>query len=87
MSVKRILSGIRPTGSLHLRHYFGVLRTWIKLQDTYECFFLIADVQALTTHFDKVGEIKNSVKEVILDFLAVGLDPKKSTFFIQSQIP
>lgn len=86
-NTKRILSGIRTTGPLHLGHYFGALKKWVELQDKYECFFLLADVQALTTHFDRVSEIENSVREVILDFLAVGLDPIKSTFFIQSQVP
>ena len=87
MTTKRILSGIRTTGPLHLGHYFGALKNWIELQDKYECYFLLADVQALTTHFNHVQEIENSVKEVILDLLAVGLDPQKATFFIQSQVP
>jgi len=87
MSTKRILSGIRTTGALHLGHYFGALQNWIRLQEEYECFFLLADVQALTTHFDRVEEIESSAREVVLDFLAVGLDPEKSTFFIQSQVP
>jgi tryptophanyl-tRNA synthetase len=86
-NTKRILSGIRTTGPLHLGHYFGALKNWAQLQDQYECFFLLADVQALTTHFDRVEQIEYSVREVVLDFLAAGLDPEKSTFFIQSQVP
>jgi tryptophanyl-tRNA synthetase len=87
MTTRRILSGIRTTGPLHLGHYVGALRNWVALQEEYECFFLLADVQALTTHFDDVAQIRTSVQEVVLDFLAAGLDPEKSTFFIQSQVP
>ncbi|KKU18775.1 MAG: Tryptophan-tRNA ligase [Candidatus Nomurabacteria bacterium GW2011_GWA1_46_11] len=88
MATRRILSGIRTTGPLHFGHYFGALRNWVNLQDEgYECFFLLADVQALTTHFENVSGIRDSVYEVVLDFLAVGLDPDRSTFFIQSQVP
>lgn len=87
--IKRILTGIRPTGPLHLGHYVGALKQWINLQDEYECFFMIADIQALTTHADKPKLIEESVKEVILDFLAVGLDPTKPNvhFILQSAIP
>ncbi len=88
MRTKRILSGIRTTGPLHLGHYFGALRNWVELQnsDEYECFFLLADIQALTTHFDRVAEMQTSMREVALDFLAVGLDPEKSHFVLQSQV-
>lgn len=91
MPVKRILTGIRPTGSLHLGHYKGALEMWVELQNTgeYECFFLIADVQALTTHIDKPQIIEEAVKEVALDFLAMGLDPTKPNvnFVLQSSVP
>lgn len=87
--IKRILTGIRPTGPLHLGHYAGALKQWLALQDEYECFFMIADIQALTTHADNPTLIEESVREVALDFLAVGLDPKKSNvhFILQSAIP
>ncbi|MBW6442107.1 tryptophan--tRNA ligase, partial [Patescibacteria group bacterium] len=87
--LKRIMTGIRPTGPLHIGHYVGALKNWVKLQDDYECFFMIADVQALTTHVDSPQIIENSVREVIMDFFAVGLDPKKPNvhFILQSAIP
>lgn len=86
---RRILTGIRPTGPLHLGHYVGALTQWIELQDDYECFFLIADIQALTTHEEKPELIRQSVREVVLDWLAVGLDPTKPDvhFVLQSAIP
>lgn len=89
MRTKRILSGIRTTGALHLGHYFGALKSWAELQNSgqYECFFLLADVQALTTHFKKVAEMQKSTFEVALDFLAVGLDPQESHFVLQSHVP
>ncbi len=89
MSVKRILTGIRPTGALHLGHYIGALKTWVELQKNYECFFLIADVQALTTHVDQPELIEESVREVLLDFIGVGLDPTRENvhFVLQSGVP
>ena len=84
---KRILTGIRPTGSLHLGHYVGALENWIRLQEEYECFFLIADYQALSDHVDDIEGIRKAVIEVTLDWLAVGLDPERSTFVIQSYVP
>ena len=84
---KRILTGIRPTGALHLGHYVGALENWVRLQEEYECFFLIADYQALGDHMDDIDGIRNSVLEVTLDWLAVGLDPEKSTFEVQSYVP
>lgn len=89
MSTKRILTGMRPTGALHLGHYVGALKQWIELQDEYECFFLIADVQALTTHVDRPKVIEESVREVVLDWLGVGLDPAKPNvhFVLQSSVP
>ncbi len=87
MALKRVVTGVRPTGPLHLGHYVGVLRTWLDLQDRYDCFFLLADVQALTTNFESPQRIAQDVHEVVLDWLAVGLDPEKSTFFLQSRLP
>lgn len=84
---KRILSGMRPTGRLHLGHYFGALQNWIKLQDEYDCYFEIADVQALTDNYDNPEKVKNNVREVAIDYLAAGIDPNKATIFIQSMIP
>ena len=84
---KRILSGMRPTGRLHLGHYFGALQNWISLQDEYDCYFEIADVQALTDNYDNPAKVKNNVREVAIDYLAAGIDPNKATIFIQSMIP
>lgn len=83
---RRILTGIRPTGPLHLGHYAGALRQWIELQDEYECFFLIADYQ-VSDYVDDIDHIRRSVWEVALDWLAVGLDPEKGHFVIESQVP
>lgn len=89
MSTQRILTGIRPTGALHLGHYIGALKQWVQFQEEYECFFLIADVQALTTHIDRPKLIEEAVREVILDFIGVGLDPTRNNvyFALQSGIP
>ncbi|MHC4224896.1 MAG: tryptophan--tRNA ligase, partial [Planctomycetota bacterium] len=84
---KRLLSGIRPSGALHLGQYVGALKQWLDYQRDYECYFILADVQALTTHLDRPEVIQESIREVTLDWLAVGLDPKKSCFLVQSQIP
>lgn len=84
---KRILTGERPTGKLHIGHYVGSLANRVKLQHEYETFIIIADVQALTTHFEKPEILQNNVYEVALDNLAVGIDPDVSTLFIQSLIP
>jgi tryptophanyl-tRNA synthetase len=84
---QRILTGIRPTGALHLGHYVGALENWLKLQDRYECYFLIADYQALGDHFHEIDLIRQSVLDVTLDWLAIGLDPQKSAFVIQSYVP
>ncbi len=84
---KRILTGMRPTGPLHLGHYVGALENWVNLQKKYECYFLIADYQALGDYAEDVGRIRNSVIEVALDWLSVGLDPKTTSFVIQSHIP
>jgi tryptophanyl-tRNA synthetase len=83
---KRILTGIRPTGPLHLGHYAGALENWIKLQTTYDCYFLIADYQ-VSDYADDLGRVRGAVWEVALDWLAVGLDPARSSFVIESLIP
>ena len=83
----RILSGMRPTGKLHLGNYVGALRNWVNLQDDYDCFFFIADWHALTTDYADTSRIKQSSLEVIIDYLAAGLDPERSTLFIQSHVP
>ncbi|MDO8488266.1 MAG: tryptophan--tRNA ligase [bacterium] len=87
MTKKRILTGDRPTGKLHLGHLVGSLQNRVKLQDTYEQFVMVADVQALTDNFDNPQKVRDNVKEVVLDYLAVGIDPQKTTIFIQSLIP
>ena len=87
MERKRILTGIRPTGPLHLGHYVGALENWLKLQQEYQCFFLIADYQALGDHLDDIDRIRDSVLQVALDWLAVGLDPEASTWMVQSYVP
>lgn len=84
---KRILTGDRPTGKLHIGHYFGSLQSRVKLQNEYETFIEVADVQALTDNFNNPEKVKNNVKEIVMDELAVGLDPNKVTFFLQSMIP
>ena len=84
---KTILTGLRPTGNLHLGHYFGASQNWVNLQDDYEFYLEIADVQALTDNFDNPDKVRKNVKEITLDLLSIGLDPNKVTYFIQSQIP
>jgi tryptophanyl-tRNA synthetase len=83
---KRVLSGMRPTGRLHLGHYFGALQNWLKLQEEYDCFFFVADWHALTTHYEDTSSVAENTLQVATDWLAVGLDPAKSTLFIQSSI-
>jgi tryptophanyl-tRNA synthetase len=82
----RVLSGMRPTGKLHLGNYVGALANWVKLQDQYECYFFIADWHALTTDYADTSQIVPSIKEVMLDYLAAGLDPEKSVLFLQSRV-
>lgn len=84
---KTILTGLRPTGNLHLGHYFGAGQSWVKLQDDYNFYLEIADVQALTDNFNDPKKVRKNVKEITADLLAIGLDPNKVNFFIQSQIP
>ncbi len=83
----RILTGDRPTGNLHIGHYFGSLKTRLKLQDEYETYLEVADVQALTDNFNNPEKVQRNVKEIVMDQLSVGIDPQKATFFVQSMIP
>ncbi len=83
----RVLSGMRPTGALHLGHYHGVLKNWIKLQHEYECYFFVADWHALTTHYEDSQIIQESVWDMVIDWLAVGVNPGSATLFIQSRVP
>lgn len=87
MSKKTILSGMRPTGKLHIGHFLGALQNWVQLQENYDCHFEIADVQALTDNYDNPIKVHDNVREVAIDYLAAGIDPNKSTIFIQSMIP
>ncbi len=84
---KTILTGLRPTGNLHLGHLFGAGQNWVKLQDNYNFYLEIADVQALTDNFDNPEKVRKNVKEISMDLLAIGIDPTKVNMFIQSQIP
>lgn len=84
---KKVLTGLRPTGNLHLGHLFGALQNWVKMQDTYDCRFELADVQALTDNFNNPEKVRVNVRETALDLLSVGIDPKKAIIFIQSMIP
>jgi len=83
----RVLSGMRPTGRLHLGHYHGVLKNWLRLQNEYECFFFVADWHALTTHYEDPRVLEESVWDMVIDWLAVGIDPQGATLFIQSRVP
>ena len=87
MFTNRVLSGMRPTGVLHLGHYHGVLKNWIRLQHEYECLFFVADWHALTTHYDEPGAIEQHVWDMVIDWLAAGVDPAHATLFIQSRVP
>ena len=87
MFIDRVLSGMRPTGSLHLGHYHGVLKNWKRLQHEYECFFFVADWHALTTHYDSPEAIEQHTWEMVIDWLASGIDPAQATLFIQSKVP
>src|SRR5271170_1383088 len=84
---KRVLSGMRPTGKLHLGNYVGALENWVRMQDQYQCFFCVVDWHALTTDYADTSHIKQNSVEVLLDWLAAGLDPEKSVMFIQSHVP
>ena len=87
MNKKRIVTGDRPTGRLHIGHYFGSLQNRVKMQDEYESYILVADVQALTDNFANPEKVRKNVREVVMDYLSVGIDPKKTTIYIQSMIP
>ena len=89
MEKKRILTGDRPTGKLHIGHYFGSLKKRIELQESgdYDPYILIADVQALTDNFNNPEKVRKNVREVAIDYLSVGIDPSKTTIYIQSMIP
>ena len=84
---KRVLSGMRPTGQLHLGHYHGVLKNWVKLQHEYECFFFVADWHALTTSYEDTAIISETVYDLVVDWLSVGINPGEATLFIQSRVP
>jgi tryptophanyl-tRNA synthetase len=87
MFADRVLSGMRPTGRMHIGHYHGALKNWIKLQEEYECLFFAADWHALTTHYETPETIAESVWEMFIDWLAAGIDPTRATIFIQSRVP
>lgn len=87
MFAERVLSGMRPTGRLHLGHYHGVLKNWVKLQSEHPCLFFAADWHALTTDYDNPRGIESSVWDMIVDWLAAGVDPSQATIFIQSRVP
>jgi len=87
MFTERVLSGMRPTGRLHLGHYHGVLKNWVQLQNEYPCLFFVADLHALTTHYDTPEIIEQNVWDMLVDWLAAGIDPSQATLFIQSRIP
>lgn len=87
MKKQTILTGIRPTGHLHLGHYFGAGQNWVKLQDKFDTYIEIADVQALTDNFNNPDKVRKSVKDLVIDLLSIGIDPNKATLFIQSTIP
>jgi tryptophanyl-tRNA synthetase len=82
-----IVSGMRPTGKLHLGHYLGVIQNWVQLQDKYECYFFAADWHALTTKYDKTDELKQNTLDVVMDWLACGINPEKSVIYVQSLVP
>ena len=84
---ERVLSGMRPTGALHLGHYHGALKNWVRLQSEMECYYFVADWHSLTTHYESREVIEKNVYEMVIDWLAVGLDPNQCTIFLQSKIP
>ncbi|NHC07679.1 tryptophanyl-tRNA synthetase [Azonexus fungiphilus] len=87
MYAERVLSGMRPTGALHLGHYHGVLKNWVRLQHEYPCLFFVADWHALTTNYDNPQNIEKSTWDMVIDWLAAGVDPNQATLFIQSKVP
>ena len=84
---QKIMSGMRPTGKLHLGHYLGVIDNWVKLQEEYDCYFSVADWHALTTKYDKTENMRQDVLDVVMDWLACGIDPNKATIYVQSLVP
>ncbi len=84
---QRVLSGMRPTGALHLGHYHGVLKNWLTMQHEYDCFFFVADWHALTTEYENQSVIGDATRNMVIDWLAVGIDPSRATLFVQSQVP
>lgn len=87
LSKQRVLSGMRPTGALHLGHYHGAIKNWVRLQSEMECFYFVADWHALTTHYESPEVIARNVYEMVIDWLAAGLDPEQCTLFLQSRLP
>ena len=86
-SDQRVLSGMRPTGRMHLGHYHGALKNWVRLQHEYECFFFVADFHALTTHYQNRVDLDQFTLDMVVDWLAVGLSPSAATLFVQSKVP
>lgn len=86
-SQRRVLSGMRPTGRLHLGHLYGVIHNWVKLQHEYECYFFVADWHALTTHYENPHVIEDSIWDMVVDWLAAGVSPSAATLFVQSKVP
>ncbi len=84
---KRVLSGMRPTGPLHLGNYLGALKNWVEMQDQYECFFFVADWHALTSDYENPKNMADYVRQIVIDWLSAGLSPEKSTLFVQSKVP
>jgi tryptophanyl-tRNA synthetase len=87
MFPERVVSGMRPTGSLHLGHYHGALKNWVRLQSEYPCYFFVADWHALTTHYEEPEVVERNVWDMVIDWLAAGVDPGQATLFIQSRVP
>src|SRR5262245_3364741 len=87
MTRERVLSGMRPTGALHIGHYHGALKNWVRLQEEFDCFYFVADWHALTTHYESPEVLGASVWDMVIDWFAAGIDPNKSTVFIQSRVP
>jgi tryptophanyl-tRNA synthetase len=87
MFPERVVSGMRPTGALHLGHFHGALKNWVRLQDEYPCYYFVADWHALTTHYESTEVIEDSIWQMVIDWLAAGVDPAQSTLFVQSRVP
>ena len=84
---QRILTGDRPTGRLHLGHWVGSLKNRVRLQEDYDCFFLLADLHSLTTQYEHPEIVRENIREMVLDYLSVGINPERSTIYLQSMIP